>query len=901
MSDASHDVLRRARVNPLERIFAPKRIAVVGASEREGGVGRAVMANLASFHGPVFPVNPRHTLVLGQPCFASVKELPETPDLVVIATPAQQVPGVIRDCVEAGVGGAIILSAGFRESGPAGAELERAVLAEATKGKLRIVGPNCLGLMAPHTGLNATFAGSMARPGNVAFLSQSGALCSAILDWSHSQNVGFSAFVSVGSMLDVGWGDLIDWLGDDPLTQSIIIYMESVGDARAFLSAAREVALIKPVIVIKVGRTEAAARAAASHTGAMTGSDAVFDAALRRAGVLRVATISELFDMAEALAKQPRPQGPRLAIVTNAGGPGALATDALVSSGGQLAPLSVAALDQLNLLLPPHWSHGNPVDVLGDARPERFQRAIEIAINDPQSDGTLVVLTPQAMTDPAGTASALVSASRNGAKPLLASWMGGDSVAEGRRLLDDAGIPTYDYPDTASRVFTLMWQHSVNLASLYETPACSFEAAGGANRRAGADLILNQARNEGRAFLSKIECDGVLAAYDIPTVDARMAADETQAVGWAAQMGFPVVLKLHSDTITHKSDVGGVKLDLRDEQAVRRAWNEIKAAVNERDFQGVTVEPMVTVKDSFELILGSSTDAQFGPVLLFGGGGQLVETLQDHALGLPPLTSTLARRMMERTRIYPALKGVRGRAPVNLAELEQIMVRFSQLVAQHPQIAEIEINPLVASAEGFVAVDARARLHGRDAKDDELPRAVIRPYPEQYVSSFPLRDGSTAVLRPIRPEDEPLMAQFHRTLSEQSVYHRYFSVVRLDERVAHPRLSRMCFIDYGREMALVVERPEGARREILAVGRLTRLHGVNEAEFAIVVSDPWQHQGLGTELLHRLVAVGREEKLDCISADILPDNHLMQALARKVGFQVACDLASGECRAEMRL
>jgi acetyltransferase len=900
-SDKAHDVLRRTHANPLNRIFGPKRIAVVGASEREGSVGRALVVNLAPFQGSVFHVNPKHATVFGQPCFATVKELPEAPDLVLIATPAQTVPGIVRDCVEAGAGGAVILSAGFRESGPTGVDLERSVLAEAKRGKLRILGPNCLGLMVPHTGLNATFAGSVAHPGRIAFLSQSGALCSAILDWSHTENVGFSAFVSVGSMLDVGWGDLIEWLGDDPLTKSIIIYMESVGDARAFLSAAREVALTKPIIVIKVGKTDAAARAAATHTGALTGSDAVLDVALRRAGVLRVASIAELFDMAETLAKQPRPQGPRLAMVTNAGGPGALATDALVLSGGQLAPLSDAALHCLNEVLPAQWSHGNPIDVLGDAGPERFARAIEIAANDSNTDGTLVVMTPQAMSDPVGTASVLVSAAANRGKPLLASWMGGRDVAEGRSILNEAGIPTYDYPDTAGRVFGLMWQHKKNLDALYETPTCTSDGPHSAARRASASRIMQAAREQGRTVLSKIECNQILSAYDIPSVATEIAIDEEEAVVRARQMGSAVVLKLHSNTISHKSDVGGVKLDLRDEQEVRRAWKEIKAAVKECDFCGVTVEPMITIKDSFELILGSSTDPQFGPVLLFGGGGQLVETLQDHALGLPPLTTTLARRMMERTRIVSALKGVRGRAPVPLAALELLMVRFSQLVTEHPRISEIEINPLLAGANGFVALDVRAKLHGSDIKDEDLPRVVIRPYPVQYSSSFPLRDGSTAVIRPIRPDDEPLMVEFHQTLSEQSVYRRYFNVLRLDERVSHARLSRICFIDYSRDMALVVERSAGDRREILAVGRLTRLHGVNESEFAILVNDAWQHQGLGTELLRRLVAIGREEKVDCISADILPENHAMQALARKAGFRVAWDHASGECRAEMIL
>jgi acetyltransferase len=838
---------------------------------------------------------------MGHESFASVAALPEVPDLAVIATPAQSVPGIIHDCVDAGVGGAVILSAGFRECGPSGADLERKILAEAWRGKLRIIGPNCLGFMVPRTGLNATFAGSLARKGRVAFLSQSGALCSAILDWSRREQVGFSAFVSVGSMLDVGWGDLIDWLGDDPNTKSIIIYMESVGDARAFLSAAREVALTKPIIVIKVGRTEAAARAASSHTGSLTGSDAVLDAAFRRAGVLRVATIEELFDMAEVLAKQPLPHGPRLAIVTNEGGPGALATDSLVSSGGQLAPLTGTSLAMLNALLPAHWSHNNPIDVLGDAMPERFSRAVEIAADDPNSDGTLAVLTPQAMTDAAATAVALIATSRRGGRPLLASWMGGRSVEEGRRLLNEAGIPTYDYPDTAARVFALMWQHSRNLRALYETPAFLCEATDSAELHARASRIIHKARNAGSTLLSKIECNDLLSSYGIPTVEAHMASSEAEATERARRIGFPVVLKLHSGRIIHKSDVGGVKLDLRDEEAVRRAWGEIKARVSERDFRGVTVEPMVTVADGIELIVGSSLDPQFGPVLLFGAGGTLVELSGDHALGLPPLTATLARRMIERTRISTVMKGVRGRAAVDLAGLEQLLVRFSQLIIEQPRIKEMEINPLLAAPHGFTALDVRVVLHGCEVLDDTLPLPAIRPYPTRHVSRWTLRDGSSVTIRPIRPEDEPLMVQFHGTLSESSVYSRYFSVMKLDERTAHDRLARVCFIDYDREMALVVERSVGKNREIVAVGRLSRLRGVDEAEFAILVSDRWQGQGLGSALLRRLVAIGRQEKLGLITADILPDNHRMQAIARKLGFRIKSDLAGGECRAVINL
>lgn len=899
-SETATDIFKVVRRHPLQSILAPRSIAVIGASDRAGSVGHAILTNLMNFSGLVYAVNPHHKELLGRPCHATVAELPVVPDLVVIATPAPSVPVVVAQCVDAGVKGAVIMSAGFREVGEAGWELEKQVLAEARRGQMRLIGPNCLGFMLPHSGLNLTFAKSDVRPGRVAFLSQSGALGSAILDWSQQEQVGFSAFVSVGAMLDVGWGDLIDWFGDDPLTSSIILYMESVGDAREFLSAAREVALTKPVIVIKVGRTEAAAKAAASHTGAMVGSDAVLDAAFHRAGVLRVETISELFDMAEILAKQPLPAGPRLAIVTNAGGPGALAADTLETSGGQLATLSADTLAGLNQALPTQWSHGNPIDILGDAGPERFAQAIRLAEKEAGSDGTLVVMTPQMMTDPTAIAHALVSMERVTTKPLLASWMGGAQVEEGRRALNMAGIPTYDYPDTASRIFSLMWQHSRNLAALYETPAALPETPDAVARHEVAAGILHKACQAGNGTLSRMACGQLLEAYGIPVNEARFAASEEEAVTHARELGWPVVVKLFSESITHKSDVGGVKLHLSDEAAVRRAWQEIHAVVPGHDFQRVTVERMIQ-RSGVELIVGSTTDEQFGPVLLFGAGGKFVEVFQDHALGLPPLTTTLARRMIQRTRISAVLKGLRGLAPVNEAALEELLVRFSLLIIEQPRIKELEINPLLATAEGFLALDLRAKLHGSEVKDDALPKSAIRPYPERLVSSWKLRDGSDVTIRPIRPDDEPAMVRFHQTLSEDSVRLRYFTPLKLGDRVAHRRLSRICFIDYDREMALVVEKQGAGGSEILAVGRLTKLRGMNEAEFALLVSDHWQHQGIGQELLRRLVAFGRRENLACITADILTENHGMQNVARKVGFQVKTDYAMGECRAVMEL
>jgi acetyltransferase len=912
-ADPAQDILGYER-QPLDAIFRPDTVAVIGATERAGSVGRTLMWNLISnpFGATIYPVNPKRPNVLGIKSYPSVSEIPERVDLAIIVAPAQNVPDIIAECADAGVRGAIIISAGFKEVGPEGAELERRVLAEARRGRMRIVGPNTLGVMSPHNGLNATFAGAMARPGNVGFLSQSGALLTAILDQSFQENIGFSHFVSVGSMLDVDWGDLITYLGDDSRTKSIVIYMESIGNARSFLSAAREVAMAKPIIVIKAGRTAQAAQAAASHTGSLTGSDEVLSTAFRRSGVVRVDRISDLFNMAEVLGKQPRPKGPRLTIVTNAGGPGVLATDALIQGGGELAEISEGTMERLNEVLPAPWSHGNPIDVLGDAEPQRYAKTLEIAAEDPNSDGLLVVLTPQDMTDPKGTAEALVPYANAGAasgKPVLASWMGGEGVRAGEEILNAAGVPTFDYPDTAARIFDYMWRYTDTLRSIYETPVLAEEDDHAADRER-VEAILEEAREGDRTILTEWEAKEVLDAYGIPTVPTEIATSEDEAAEKAEAFGYPVVLKLHSYTVTHKTDVGGVELDLEDEGAVREAFRRIERSVREKagegHFDGVTVQPMVSL-DGYEIIIGSSMDPQFGPVLLFGSGGSLVEVYGDRALALPPLNTTLARRMMEETKIYEALKGVRGREAANLEGIEKLLVRMSQLVVEQPWIKELDINPLLASPgrDGrLLALDARVVQHDPDTAEEDLPRPAVRPYPSQYVSEETLNDGTPVTVRPIRPEDEPLMVKFHEALSDRSIYMRYFHAMNLEWRTAHDRLIRICFTDYDREIALVAERrdPETGEREIVGVGRLSRNRAVpQEAEFSLLVNDRYQRRGIGTILLGKLLEIGREEGLSRITAEMLYENRGMQTVSRKLGFELRRDPDEGVFRAELDL
>jgi len=877
--------------HPLDVIFKPRSVAVIGATEKSGSVGRAVLQNLIAtpFGGPVFPVNPKRSAVMGIKAYASIAEVPDEVDLAVLVTPASSIPSLVGDCVDAGVKGAIVISAGFKEVGKEGAKLEDELIKQAKRGRMPVIGPNCLGVMSPVSGLNATFAATMAPKGKVGFISQSGALCTAVLDWALTEDVGFSNFISIGAMADVGWGDLLTYLGQDPNTASIVIYMESIGNARAFLSAAREVALHKPIIVIKAGRSAAAAEAAASHTGSLTGSDDVVDAAFKRAGVLRVDSIDALFAMSEVLAKQPLPNGPRLTILTNAGGPGVLATDALIRGGGKLAKPSDDTMTRLNEFLPAAWSHGNPIDILGDADPARYGDALKVAAGDENSDGMLVILTPQAMTDPTRTAEHLRTCIDTVEKPVLASWMGGGDVQRGDAILSEAGVPTFAYPDAAVGVFNHMWQYHANLGALYETPA--LDSADTTLDRETAGRILREAREAGRTILTEYEAKRVLAAFFNATAATEIAESGDEAVAAAEQIGYPVVVKLHSYTITHKTDVGGVELNLANADAVREAFERIRDNVREKanaeGFDGVTVQAMEKL-DGYETILGSSIDPQFGPVILFGSGGQLVEVYQDRALALPPLNTTLAQRLIERTRIHKALLGVRGRASIDIPALQRLLVRFSQLVVEHPSIKELDINPLLLSPEKQVALDARIIVHEKDVADADLPRSAIRPYPIEYVSDWTLKDGMPVTIRPIRPEDEPAMVRFHKSLSDRSVHMRYSGMLSLDHRTGHERLTRVCFNDYDRGMALVVEyRPEGAdQHEILAVARLTRIHGTDDAEFALIVADAYQQKGLGSHLMTRLIELGKSEGIERIHADMLPTNTYMQRMCERFGFDV---------------
>ncbi|MGK5594627.1 MAG: bifunctional acetate--CoA ligase family protein/GNAT family N-acetyltransferase [Parachlamydiaceae bacterium] len=897
-------ILRHPR--PLDAIFQPKNVAVIGAKDDVGSVARTILNNLldGNFNGHVYAVNPKRDRVLGLKCYSKIALIPEAVDLAIIVTPAIAVPGIVAECVEAKVKAAIVISAGFKELGESGLRLEQEILTYAKSGRMPIIGPNCLGVMNPIFGLNATFARGMALPGNIAFLSQSGAMCTAVLDWSFKERIGFSSFVSVGSMADVDWGDLIDYLGGDPNTHSILMYMETVGNSRSFLSAAREIALEKPIIVIKAGRSIAAAQAAASHTGSLAGSDEVFDAALERVGVLRVNTIAELFQMASLLARQPRPKGPKLSIVTNAGGPAVLATDAVVQHGAELAPLGGQALIELNQFLPEAWSHRNPVDILGDAKPERYAATLDVLSRDPESDGVLVVLSPQDVTDPTRTAEVLRPYAQSMDKPLLASWMGGSSVARGAEILSFANIPMFEYPDDAAAAFATMWRYSKNLEILYQTPSNEGYHLDPKKKKLSQDILL-KAREQGATLLDEFESKQVLEGYGIPTVRTEIAITQDEAVALARKMGFPVVLKLFSKTLTHKTDVGGVKLNLKSIDDVALAYKEIKDSVTAKaraeDFHGVTVQQMIK-RDGYELILGSSVDAQFGPVILFGAGGQLVEIFKDSALGLPPLNTNLAVHLMRKTKIFHALKGVRGKQGVNLLELTSLLVRFAKMIAENPAIKECDINPLLASADGFVALDARFVLFGKEIRDERLPKLSIRPYPFQYVENWTLRNGVSTLIRPILPEDEPLLVAFHKELSENTVRQRFFEFLSLDDRTSHERLVRICFNDYDRELGLVAEidDPATKKQRIIGVARLSRFPGSQDAQFTLIISDPFHDQGLGSELVRQMILIARQEGVDTIFANILQENKGMIKVLSKHGFTITTKEKASIVNAELK-
>ncbi len=875
------------RTGDIKAMFNPKTVAVIGASDEEGSVGRALMENLLlSDRRKTFPVNPNKKVILGLHAYPSIADVPEHIDLAVVSTPAGTVPGIVEECGRAEVEGVTIISAGFKETGEEGNKLEQEIIEIRKRCGMRIIGPNCIGIIRPNIDLNASFLETRPAKGNIAFISQSGALGGAILDWAVSSHIGFSMFASLGSMVDVDFGDLIDFLGEDYHTKSIMLYMEGVGNAKKFMSAARGFARNKPIIIVKPGKFTESARAARSHTGAMAGDDKVYNAAFRRAGVIRVKEFSDLFHAAEVLDSKYLPKGQRLAIITNAGGFGVLATDALIDLGGRLAVLSEKSLKELDSFLPPFWSKGNPVDVLGDADKDRYTRAVQVCMSDANIDGLLAIYAPQAMLRPDDLAGSIVEAAKQTSKPIITAWIGGGSAQKGRDILLRNNIPAYDNPEDAVKTYLYMYKYSRNLALLYETPSeLPLQDAPPKNH---LKAFIRRVVKEGRTLLTEEESKDFLINYGIPVTMPFMAHDAGSAVSLANKIRYPVVLKIVSPEITHKSDVGGIRAGIYSDAQLREQYDGLIRSVMQKAPQatitGVTVQKMIEDID-YEIILGEKKDKDFGSIILFGMGGIGTEIFKDISVGLPPLNQTLARRLMEGTEVYKMLHGYRGKEAADLKELEQIMVSFSNLIVDFPEIAEMDINPIAISRGRAYALDARIVLDP-DCIDHaaQYPHLVITPYPIRYVTTWRMKDGTEVTLRPIRPEDEPLEHELLSTLSQETLRVRFFTVIK---DISHEMLTRFCNIDYDREMAIVAEIKEGDRKKIVGICRIIIENDLKTAEYAVLVHDDHQGKGLGYKLLDVIIGIGQDKGLEEIYGIVLSENEKMLGTAKKLGFKLS--------------
>ncbi|MBW2088782.1 MAG: bifunctional acetate--CoA ligase family protein/GNAT family N-acetyltransferase [Deltaproteobacteria bacterium] len=883
----------------LDKIFRPKSIAVVGASQRTGSIGSAIMRNLIQegYPGKIYPVNPHHKTIWELQAFPSLLEIESPVDLVIMAAPIASALQIVKECKKTGVGGVVIISAGGKETGTKGRELESAIKKEAKDSGLRIIGPNCLGIVCSQAKLNASFASHMPLPGKMAFISQSGAICTSVLDLSIKEQIGFSYVVSLGSMLDVDFGDMIDYLGGDYHVNSIIMYIESLSRFRNFMSAARAVSRVKPIIAVKAGRTQAGAKAAATHTGSLAGEDAVYDAAFERAGIVRVKSFEELFDCAELLAKQPRPLGPGLAIITNAGGPGVMAADALFDCGVDPVALRPETIQKLDEFLPPYWSRTNPIDILGDATPERYQRVVDVCLKASEVKGLLIILTPQAMTRPTHVAETLASHLKGKPYPVFTSWMGGRDVEKGREIFIQEGIPTFDTPERAVRAFLNLYRYSKNIKMLQEIPPNLPKKIEFDHKK--ARILMDREIKKKNFLLTEIESKDLLSAYGISVNLTKLAASGSQAEEKAREIGLPVAMKICSRDIIHKSNANGVLLNLKNELDVHDAFTKImtnaRSCNAEAKIEGITVQTMLSPE--YELILGSKRDRDFGPVVLFGMGGIMAEVLEDQAIALPPLNRLLARSLMEKTRVYRLLKGYRNHPPANLTLLEEILIRLSQLVTDFPEIEELDINPLMVTKNGFCAVDARVLL-----KSTEVPsplHLVISPYPSQYEFRITHEAVGELFIRPIKPEDAPLLVQLFESLSPQSILFRFFSPLKM---LPHRMLARFTQIDYDREIALVAVCGPELNEKMLGVARVIgNIYNRKHAEFSVIVGDLWQGKGIGAELLKRCLSISKERGIEQVTGIVLPENTQMLALGKKLGFSVKRVVGESDYKLEIDL
>ncbi len=875
----------------LGKIFEPTSIAVVGASETRGSIGQAIMKNLkeGGFEGPVIPVNPKYSQIEHRKAYPTLSDAGEAVDLAVIATPIHTVPEIVEECVQLGVGGAIIISAGGRETGEEGRDLERRIEKTASEGGLRIIGPNCMGILCPEKNLNASFAAHMALPGKTAFISQSGAICSAMLDLSLKIKMGFRYFVSIGSMLDVDFGDLIDYMGHDPGVSSILLYIESLTEVRKFMSAAREVSRVKPIVVLKAGKSEMGARAAASHTGALAGEDSVYEAAFRRAGIARVHNLEDFFDCTEFLAKQSPPAGRQLMIVTNSGGPGVMAADAVAEYGLELMTLKDKTLAQLDALLPAHWSKGNPVDILGDATAKRYARAITCCFDHEKMNGMLVIVNVQAMTDPTEVAKALAEELTKKPFPVFTAMMGGKDVEEGRSILNEAGIPTYETPERAIRSFAVLCDYAKNLEMLQEIPSRFLRHMDVDEEK--ARRLVDRHKGEDGRFLSETLSKKLLESYGIPVNPTEEAESLDQALRVAKNMGYPLVMKIWSPDVSHKTEAGGVQTDLKDEADLKRAYEKIMTSIRSYDskaeIRGVTLQPMISEVDT-ELLIGAKRDNTFGPVILFGMGGILAEILKDRSIALPPLNRTLARMLMERTRVHRILKGYRNIPAADMDLMEGLLVCMAHLLVDFPEIVELDMNPVVVRNGEPLAVDARVLLKSN------VPPAphhlVISPYPEEYESKAKTSGGLSVFIRPIKPEDAPLLLELFDDLSSESRYLRFFSPMK---SLSRDMLIRLTQVDYDRHIGLVALDGGEAEEKMLGVARIFIGPDRQEAEFSVAVGDSWQGRGVGRSLLERCLMAAKDYGIKTVYGHVLPENRHMLRLGRELGFDITMKQEEG--------
>ena len=871
----------------LKPLFSPESVAIFGASDRVDSVGQIVLSNMlkSGYKGALFPINPKHEEIQGHKAYASLFQVSEIVELAVIATPAQTVPDIIEDCGKHGIKAAVIISAGFSETGATGQSLECAVLKNARRYGVRLLGPNCLGIMRPDRGLNATFNKGSANAGNLAFVSQSGALCTAILDWAQTNDVGFSSVVSLGSTADVDFGEILDYLVTDQQTQNILLYIEGIRNARSFMSSLRAAARIKPVILVKVGRHAAGSKAAMSHTASLVGSDDAFDAAVRRAGVVRVKTITQLFSAAKALSCGFHPSGNRLAIVTNGGGPGVMATDHAIDLDLEMATLSDVTMERLNQALPSTWSHGNPVDVIGDAQADRYQNAVRACLEDPNVDGVLAILTPQAMTKPLEAANTLIELSKQYSKPLLTCWMGESQVAESRVAFDLARKPNFRTPEPAVEVFSYLSAYYRNQKLLMQTPGpLSLHLEPDVE---AARMIIDGALQDRRKILSEMESKALLSAFHIPVAQTMIAHSPNEAMLIAQQLGFPVVMKVNSRDITHKTDVGGVLLNLANAQAVTAAFHTIIANVKlnrpDAHMDGVSIEPMVVKPNGRELMVGVTSDAVFGPVITFGAGGTMVEVMGDRAVVLPPLNTFLVKDLIQSTHVAKMLCTFRHMPPVDMVALESVLLRVSEMVCELPALTEMDINPLIVDEHGALAADARIVIALRQPSADRYAHMAIYPYPTHLISTWQLADGRNITIRPIRPEDAEIEQAFVRGLSEEARYFRFmFSVQELSQTM----LLRFTQIDYSREMALIAVTFQRDKEIELGVARFAINPEGESCEFALVIADAMQGKGLGQKLMTALMDAARAKGLKVMAGEVLKTNANMLKLMNRLGFSV---------------